>query len=177
MSLILITGGARSGKSALAIKLAKESPKKVAFIATAEAYDSEMENRIAKHKAERPEGWTTFEAPKHLSETVSVAIKDHDFIIVDCLTLFLSNLLLEIPLEELELHEEKVLDRVRKFVKVAKDSPATVVVVSNEVGMGIVPENRLARIFRDIAGKANQIVASESNAVYICFSGIPLRLK
>jgi adenosylcobinamide kinase/adenosylcobinamide-phosphate guanylyltransferase len=177
MSLILITGGARSGKSALAVKLAKESHKKVAFIATAEAYDSEMENRIAKHKAERPEGWATFEAPKHLSETVSVAIKDHDFIIVDCLTLFLSNLLLEIPLEKLELHEEKVLDRVRKFVKVAKDSPATVVVVSNEVGTGIVPENRLARVFRDIAGKANQIAASESNAVYICFSGIPIRLK
>jgi len=173
MSLIFITGGARSGKSTLAIQLAKKINGKVAFIATAQAGDDEMKRRIFLHKQERPEGWTTIEEPANIASAIDSAHK-HNVVIIDCITLLISNLICS---NENIDETAWILEDIKKLVDSAKRFDGTVIVISNEVGMGIVPENKLAREFRDLAGKANQIIASAADQVYVCFSGIPMLIK
>ena len=171
--LIFITGGARSGKSKLALQLAERAGGKVAFIATARAGDDEMAERILIHKKSRPKEWTTIEEPMDVPSAISKAA-DHDVVIIDCLTLLLSNLMLE----DNGLDETgRILGKIEDLVKVSRSFKGTVIVVSNEVGMGIVPESELARKFRDLAGRANQIMANAADEVYLCVSGIPLKLK
>ncbi len=171
--LIFITGGARSGKSKLALKLAERTGGKVAFIATAQAGDDEMAERILIHKKSRPKEWTTIEEPIDIPSAIS-KVADHDVAIIDCLTLLLSNLMLE----DKSLDETgRILGRMEDLVKASRSFKGTVIVVSNEVGMGIVPENELARKFRDLAGRANQIIADAADEVYLCVSGIPVKLK
>lgn len=171
--LVFITGGARSGKSSLALQLAREAGGKVAFIATASAGDEEMTERILIHKRSRPDEWTTIEETVDVSAAIAAA-KGHDVVIIDCLTLLLSNLIFR----ENDLNETKhILDRIENLAEASKDFEGTVIVVSNEVGMGIVPENKLAREFRDLAGRANQVMAAAADEVYVCFSGIPVRIK
>ena len=173
MSLIFITGGARSGKSTLAVELAKKSNGKVAFIATAQAGDDEMKKRILLHKQERPQGWSTIEEPANVAVAIDSAY-ECDTVIIDCITLLLSNLICECDnLDETQW----ILDEIKKLVESAKRFNGTVIIISNEVGMGIVPENKLAREYRDLAGKANQIIASAADQVYVCFSGIPVLIK
>jgi adenosylcobinamide kinase/adenosylcobinamide-phosphate guanylyltransferase len=173
MSLIFITGGARSGKSTLAVELAKKSNSKVAFIATAQAGDDEMERRIFLHKMERPQGWLTIEEPMNVSSAIDSAF-GYDILIIDCITLLISNLLCS----DENINETKwILEKIEELVESARRFNGTVIIISNEVGMGIVPENKLARDFRDIAGKANQIIANSADQVYVCFSGIPLLIK
>lgn len=170
--IIFITGGARSGKSNFAVKLASKAEGKIAFIATAIAVDEEMKRRIILHKESRPKEWTTVEEPLDLAKAIE-SVSDHDVIIIDCITLYLSNLMFNADL----IDEELILDEVRKMIRSAKSFHGTVIIISNELGMGIVPQNRIAREFRDIAGRANQIIADTANKVYVCFSGIPIQIK
>ena len=167
--LIFITGGARSGKSALAQKLANNLSKKVIYIATAGARDKEMELRIKIHRKNRPSHWKTVEREKNVTEVLSRIAKKSEVILLDCLTLLISNLLLS--------GEKKILKEIRQLVDEIKRVKATVLIVSNEVGMGIVPDNKLARRFRDTAGRANQIVAQSADEVYLVVSGMTIKIK
>lgn len=178
LSLIFITGGARSGKSAYAVELAKRHGGRTAFIATAVAGDDEMEQRIQLHQASRPPAWTTVEEPIKVAEAISGVAVNHQSIIVDCLTLLVSNLIFATPQEPVNPeHEQSILKAIKQIAETAKNTASTVIVISNELGMGIVPDNALARYFRDVCGRANQLLAAAADEVYVCFSGIPVRIK
>jgi len=168
--IILVLGGARSGKSNFACSLARKY-KRVAFIATAEGGDDEMRRRIRLHRRERPAHWNTFEEPRNILRALSAAGVDHDCVVVDCLTLLVSNLLLA------KKSEAEISRTLSEALAVIKKAKFRTVFVSNEVGLGLVPANRLGRLFRDTAGRVNRIVAAAADEVYFLFSGIPLRLK
>ncbi len=164
---VLITGGARSGKSAFAERLVLEMGPKPIYIATAEAHDEEMAARIAAHQARRGPQWSTVTAPRDLVG----ALNSSDGIdprLVDCLTLWLTNLLLA---------EEDWQAATAELTATIRAQRAPVVLVTNEVGGGIVPENALARAFRDAAGLVNQAVAEVCDEVYLAVAGIPLKVK
>ena len=169
--LILVLGGARSGKSRFAAELAKQRGGKAAFIATATAEDEEMRQRIEKHRCCRPKEWVTIEEPKQVTKWLREQGTDYDAIIMDCLTLLLSNWLFE------GVDDETILGEVQKLAEQAKALPGMTILVSNEVGMGIVPENSLSRRFRDLAGLANQEIARQADAVYWMCAGIPVKIK
>jgi adenosylcobinamide kinase/adenosylcobinamide-phosphate guanylyltransferase len=173
---IFITGGARSGKSTFAEQLALQSGSKLCYVATAQSLDVEMDERISRHQQRRGDNWSTVEAPLDLSRALADNDGRYDAILVDCLTLWLTNLLLldEVPGKE---SEERIMAEVQNLAVNLSSTQTPVVIVSNEVGMGIVPENRLARIFRDIAGQANQMVAAAADEAWLVVSGIPLKLK
>ena len=169
---VFITGGARSGKSSFAYDLAESMSSYRAYIATAEPLDEEMKERIEKHRKARGPGWDTIEEPIKLVDVLNDVQKSYDLVLIDCITLWISNLL--------GLYTESgehVQDDVRKLVHVCKSIDCHLIVVSNEVGMGIVPENPLARLFRDISGKANQMLAGVSSSVFFMVSGLPLQVK
>ena len=169
--LILILGGARAGKSTFALHLAKERAGQgsVTFIATAQALDAEMEQRIARHRDERPAHWTTIEEPYHLDEAL-INASNSDVALVDCLTLFVSNWLLR--------EDEHTLNEVsQRFLATVTSRTQTVIAVSNEVGLGLVPETPLGRTFRDLLGRVNQQFAEAADEVYLLVAGLPLRLK
>ena len=171
--IIFITGGARSGKSSFAEKLASVLKKDVIFLATAEALDKEMADRIKKHKAKRSRTWKTLEEPIN----INILNKFRNFegaVILDCITLWLSNMIHEFGIELAEGH---ILRDIQTLLKTARTSKFTLIVVSNELGLGIVPENKLAREFRDIAGRCNQLIARMSDEVYLMISGIKLKIK
>ncbi|MGB9597266.1 MAG: bifunctional adenosylcobinamide kinase/adenosylcobinamide-phosphate guanylyltransferase [Candidatus Poribacteria bacterium] len=173
MGVIFIIGGARSGKSSFALQLAKGIGGKVAFIATAQAGDEEMLKRIQIHKQDRPEEWTTIEEPFDIASAIDSA-KGHNIVIVDCITLLISNLLCSTEnLDDISW----IFNKIENLINSAKEFVGTAIIISNEVGMGIVPENRLAREFRDMAGMANQMIANSADKVYFCFSGIPVLIK
>lgn len=169
--LVFVTGGARSGKSTFAIKMADKSSKNVVFIATGVARDSEMHERISNHKEARPKSWHTIEEPYDLAKTIPQIPKKTDMIVIDCLTLLVSNLLLS------GKSSEFIESEFYKFILNLKNLKFNVIIVSNEVGLGIVPDNELARKFRDISGKINQIAAKNCDTVYFMVSGIPWRIK
>jgi adenosylcobinamide kinase/adenosylcobinamide-phosphate guanylyltransferase len=173
---IFITGGARSGKSSFAEQMAAGHGARLCYLATARALDDEMGRRIRTHRQRRGAGWQTLEEPLHLAQALKTSDGRFTVILVDCLTLWLSNLLLldEVPGEETEA---RVMAEVQRLATVLRGMTSPVIIVSNEVGMGIVPENRLARIFRDLAGQANQIIAAAADEAWLVASGIPLRLK
>ena len=172
--LIFILGGARSGKSNFALKLAESIKGKRLYIATAEALDEEMEERIKKHKKERGNNWTTIEEPIKIADVIKKN-KKYDVILLDCLTLWISNL----------MHKEargkgqgaRGKKNIETLMNTCANSKTNIIIVSNEVGMGIVPDNPLARQFRDIAGFANQKIADAADEVYFMVSGIPMRMK
>lgn len=165
----LILGGARSGKSALAGRRA-EAFAQVVWIATAEAGDAEMAERIARHRAERPAHWTTVEEPLRLADALRRVASADSCVVVDCLTLWLTNLLLAEDAGLLERETAALLDTLPAL-------PGAIVLVANEVGLGIVPENALARRFRDEAGRLNQRVAAVCERVTFVAAGLPLVLK
>jgi adenosylcobinamide kinase/adenosylcobinamide-phosphate guanylyltransferase len=169
--VIFITGGARSGKSRLAEARAREFGTPLCYLATGQAGDGEMTDRIARHQARRGPEWQTLEEPLRLLE----AIQGHDgyfsAMLLDCLTLWLSNLLFHYG------NPGQVLEEVRALAGAFGGLQTPLVIVSNEVGMGIVPENQLARTFRDLAGEANELIAAAADEVYVTFSGLPLKLK
>lgn len=169
--IIFILGGARSGKSTYAIELAKEKQKKVAFIATGLASDKEMKDRIKLHKKIRPSHWQTFEEPTELDILIKKICLKFNTIIIDCLTLFISNLLLQ------GLSESAVENKLTKVINTLRPIKCKSIFVSNEVGLGIVPKNRLARRFRDVVGKMNQLVSKEAHEVFFMLSGYPLKIK
>jgi len=168
-NITFILGGARSGKSTHALELARKY-KKVAFIATCEPLDREMANRIKLHKKSRPKHWDTFEEPKDIEATLKL-INKYDCLVIDCLTLFVSNLFLS------GLNKKTIEDKITKLMVGLKKVNCRIILVSNEVGMGIVPENKMARDFRDIAGRVNQIAAAAANEVFLMTAGLPLKIK
>ncbi|MBR3622576.1 MAG: bifunctional adenosylcobinamide kinase/adenosylcobinamide-phosphate guanylyltransferase [Selenomonadaceae bacterium] len=172
--IVLITGGARSGKSEFAERYAKKFGKIVSYIATAEIYDDEMRARVDLHKKRRPREWKTYECPKDAHIAIEEAGKYSDLILFDCLTVYLSNLILSM---EDNIDETKVNQAIDLLIAAAKKISAATVFVTNEVGAGIVPENKLARIFRDMAGRVNQKMASNADDVYLVVSGCAIDLK
>ena len=168
---ILVIGGCRSGKSSHALNLANQIPGHKIFIATCKPHDKEMEERVLLHKKQRSLTWTTLEVPVHLPEEISKNSQKENVILVDCLTLWISNLMLE------NNNQENMDGPIRKLVRSLEEAPCPIILVSNEVGTGIVPENRLARRFRDIAGFTNQNVAACANKVIWMVAGIPVGVK
>jgi len=169
--ITFILGGARSGKSSYALKLAREYGGKVAFIATCQPLDAEMKKRIGLHKKSRPTQWQTFEEPKDAASLLKKIGAKFDSIIIDCLTLLICNLMMDNQGEAAV--EKKLKDMLNTLDKIK----AQAIIVSNEVGLGLVPANKLGREFRDIAGKANQIVASKANKVLFMVAGLPMIIK
>ena len=166
-SSLLITGGARSGKSSFAEKRTLSYGTPVIYIATAQAFDEEMENRIQLHQQRRGDEWRTISEPLAIANILT-SLDRQGACLVDCLTLWLSNLIFA---------EEDISKATSSLIEAIAARRDPVILVTNEVGGGIVPENALARQFRDEAGRLNQIVAEAVDEVYTCISGIPLKLK
>jgi adenosylcobinamide kinase / adenosylcobinamide-phosphate guanylyltransferase len=166
--VVLFLGGARSGKSRLAQARAEALAGELVYLATGEALDAEMTERIAKHRAERSARWRTVEVPLELPDAIRREGGRGRVLLVDCLTLWLSNLI---------LGEHDVPAATNRLLESLSAAAGTVLLVSNEVGMGIVPENALARRFRDEAGRMNQTVASVAHEVLLVAAGLPIRLK
>ncbi len=169
--IIFITGGCRSGKSRYALDYANRHFSKKLYLATAEVRDEEMARRVENHKRARGPEWQTVEEPIKVPETISRYRDRTEVVLLDCLTLWLSNLLLRWD------DESKIMEEAARLTAAVEESRATSIIVSNEVGMGIVPDNPLGRRFRDLSGMANQKIAETANTVVFMVSGIPMFLK
>jgi len=167
---ILVLGGARSGKSRYALELAKPFSRKT-IIATLEPKDEEMKARIENHKRERGPGWRLIEEPIKLAEALEQALAGTDAVVVDCVTLWISNLVLA------EKTENEIVAELEKLCGMAASAAIPLIIVSNEVGQGIVPGDPLSRRFRDLQGKANQMMTEVASEVYLMVAGIGLRIK
>ncbi|MGB0506604.1 MAG: bifunctional adenosylcobinamide kinase/adenosylcobinamide-phosphate guanylyltransferase [Pikeienuella sp.] len=161
----LILGGARSGKSAYALSLC---PAPHTFIATAEALDDEMTARITAHQAERNDGWDLVEAPLNICKAITDSADENRTLLIDCLTLWLSNLM---------HHNQNLTDETNNLIAAMAKAPGNIVLVSNEVGMGLSPDNALGRSFRDEQGRLNQRIAAIADRVEFVAAGLPLKLK
>lgn len=169
-NIVLVTGGSKSGKSNFALNLTAGFQNKV-FIATAEAVDDEMQDRIERHQKERGTDFLTIEEPLEIAKAIQSVPSNIEVILLDCVTVWMANLYYKI--KETDKFEQKIQD----FIRVLQHPPCEIIVVTNEVGMGIVPENKLARQFRDSAGMLNQKVAHMANRVVLLVSGIPVTIK
>ncbi len=167
--IIFITGGARSGKSSFAMAEASKVNGRKAYIATAEALDEEMKERIEKHKRRRGDDWVTYEEPIKIPDVLKTIEGRYRLVVIDCLTLWLSNLM------KADLNIETEIGHFISSLVTCHSS--LIFIVSNEVGMGIVPENEMARRFRDMAGFLNQGVAEIADEVYMIVAGLPLKIK
>jgi len=168
MNRLLVLGGARSGKSRYAQHRIEAVGGRLVYIATAQALDTEMEDRIARHQADRGGRWRTVEAPFDLSGAIRKAEASCDAMLVDCLTLWLSNLMLA---------EQDIAAATSALLNSLADCSVPIALVANEVGLGIVPENALARLFRDQAGRLNQLLAADCEEVTFVAASLPMRLK
>ncbi len=197
--LILVTGGARSGKSRFAELLAAHSGLPITYIATAQIWDDEMADRVEKHRQSRPSTWNVIEEPIHIEETLLNLKENNGLILLDCVTLWLTNLLLadsnpekspandhpntNTPTDKpfnsnpISIDESEILNNVRRAAQITSQISPKVIFVTNEVGQGIVPDNPLARVYRDLAGRANQILAEAASAVYFVVAGYPFEIK
>ncbi|MGI6152758.1 MAG: bifunctional adenosylcobinamide kinase/adenosylcobinamide-phosphate guanylyltransferase [Christensenellaceae bacterium] len=182
--ITFITGGARSGKSKFAQKLADDRAIDIAYVATAVETDMEMRARIEHHRASRPLDWQTYEYPYNLLDCFRNT--HHQLYLVDCVTAYITNLLIRIMPESAEENieldtiynvESQIKQEMQEIAAFMRADDAEYVVVSNEVGMGIVPEYVLSRVFRDISGRANQLFAEAADEAYFIVSGIPMRIK
>ena len=175
--IILVTGGARSGKSDFAQQQAESLAGPRCFVATCEVYDPEMAERVEKHRRARRQGdWYTIEEPCDLEHLFLTETGYHTFL-VDCLTLWVSNIYESASRRGDELNEDVIEDLVRKTVATIRKKECTVLLVTNEVGMGIVPENRVARKYRDLVGRCNRVCAELADEAFFICSGLPVRLK
>lgn len=165
---VLVLGGARSGKSAFAERLVVETGLSRHYIATGRAFDDEMRDRIAKHRRDRGDGWVTHEEPLALAERITATARPDRAVLIDCLTLWITNLMLE---------DRDIAAAFAGLGAALERAEGPVVIVSNEVGFGIVPENRMARDFRDHAGRLHQQVAALAQDVYFIAAGLPLKMK
>jgi adenosylcobinamide kinase/adenosylcobinamide-phosphate guanylyltransferase len=176
--LIFLLGGARSGKSAYAEDWARAHGERVLFAATAHAFDDEMRERIAVHRASRPSEWLTLEQPLNVGAAIDAVRDFHDIVILDCLTLLASNALLALPDDCTQVDADKaVLAEADALIAAYHASSAMWLVISNEVGMGIVPPYRLGRLYRDALGRANQRLARHADEVLLLVAGIAWRVK
>ncbi len=165
-------GGCRSGKSSYALETARKySGDNKIFVATCIPYDEEMKQRVARHQQERSRRWHTVEAPLHLPEAILEASGQASVLLVDCLTLWINNLLME------NHDSEQILNQIQNLTEAVSSATCPVILVSNEVGTGIVPENTLARLYRDLVGWANQAVAACADQVVWSVAGIPVIIK
>ncbi|MBZ9687169.1 bifunctional adenosylcobinamide kinase/adenosylcobinamide-phosphate guanylyltransferase [Clostridium estertheticum] len=184
-NIVLITGGARSGKSTYAEKLAKEEKGEVLYIATSIPFDDEMKDRVKKHKQRRPANWRTFEGYKNLKQVFYNEDMHFDTILLDCITIMVTNLMFDsagdnfddLNNEEIDTMESEILLEVSDFISEVEKSAKTTIIVTNEIGSGIVPEYKMARVFRDIAGRVNQYIASRAQEVHLVVCGIPIKIK
>ena len=183
-NIVLVTGGARSGKSDFAESLCIKQHNKTAYIATSIAFDDEMKDRVRKHQESRPKDWKTYEIYKDIYSIVKDLDKNHDTVLLDCVTLMVNNLMFyynmnidTATVEELNEVEHYIKDQILKLLEAIKNTNLYFVIVTNELGMGIVPENKLSRIYRDFVGRANQLIAKNSDEVYFVVSGIPMKVK
>ena len=172
--LILVLGGARSGKSSFAERLAGEA-RRVLYVATAEALDDDMKRRIANHRQQRPAEWATLEEPVELDSAIPPALEGVNVCLLDCLTLWVSNLLLKMEGEPDA--EQRITSAAERLLEVYEHSDATWIVVSNEVGLGVVPPSRLGAVYRDALGRVNQLVAARADRVYFMVAGLALEMK
>ncbi|HCD72279.1 bifunctional adenosylcobinamide kinase/adenosylcobinamide-phosphate guanylyltransferase [Thermovirga lienii] len=175
--LILVTGGARSGKSSFAERLAKEAQKPVTYIATCQPLDEEMAFRIQEHRKRRPKNWKTVEEPFNPTDIIAKEGKSDGVILLDCLALLVSNLLLREKDPNDPKSFSRVIEEIENLAITCRSVKGEVIVVTNEVGMGVVPEYPLGRTYRDLLGKANQIMALYSDSVYLLVCGIPVDVK
>lgn len=181
-TIILCSGGARSGKSEFAEQLALSLKGRKAYVATGQAFDDEMKDRIKKHQLRRGKKWITFEIPLHLHKNWEQIKNVSDVILIDCLTMFTSNHVFAHgdinTQEDSNRIESIILEELRLLLQEINNSnDKTVIFVTNEIGLGIVPENKLARYFRDITGRVNREVASAANKMYLTISGVTIELK
>ena len=177
--IILVTGGARSGKSSFAESLYKNK-EDVVYIATSKATDKEMEERIKHHRERRPSYWRTYEGNYNLVEAIG---KEKNYLL-DCVTVLTSNIMFDKTKEESYISselqnivEEAIYDELCSLIDTIKDKKYNLILVTNEIGCSLVPENHIARVFRDIQGRVNQRVAALSNQVYLVSCGIPVKIK
>ncbi len=172
--LILVLGGASSGKSAAGLSLAAKgipAGRPRAFVATGQPLDAEMARKIKRHQASRDASWVIAEVPVDLVAWFQKHGSSYRAIVLDCVTLWLSNLLSQ------GVRDERVLDMVRELVNAIHATAARIVLVSNELGLGVVPMEREGRRFRDLAGRANQVIAAQADEVYFVLSGLPVKIK
>lgn len=177
--IVLVTGGARSGKSSFAEALYKDV-NDVMYIATSRVYDDEMKDRVMLHRMSRPKEWDTYEGTYNLKD----AVCKHKNYLLDCITILTSNIMFDITkdyerisLESQKEVEDKVIDELKDLINEVNKLEGNLVMVTNEVGLSIVPENHISRVYRDIVGRVNQRVASLCNEAYIIFCGLPMKLK
>ena len=175
--ITLILGGARSGKSDYAEKLAAELGREVLYVATAEAHDEEMKARIAAHRRVRPDYWTTLEAPRDVGCALESIQFQPKVILLDCLTLLVSNLLLAMEGEEQAAVEGVIQAELEAILHYQTKLAAQFIVVSNEVGLGLVPPYPLGRLYRDVLGRANQFLAIKADKVLFMVAGLPMIVK
>jgi adenosylcobinamide kinase/adenosylcobinamide-phosphate guanylyltransferase len=169
--MIFITGGARSGKSYFAQELAQKFTGPKAYLATAQALDEEMTERIRRHQKSRPSDWQTLEEPLEVADCIRMKGDHFDLILLDCLTLWISNLMMA------GWQEKKILEAGDRLVEACRGAKCSLILVGNEVGMGIVPDNPQARLFRDLSGLMQQKIAREADEVYFLVSGLAQKIK
>jgi len=184
IKLILVTGGARSGKSTFAEEKAKEFGQDVLYVATSKPIDDEMKQRIAKHRAQRPAQWETLEEYKNLDVALVNITKNKDAVLLDCITIMVTNLMMDecfdwenLTRGKVEEIERFIEQQINKLINISKVVERPFIIVTNEVGLGVVPPSAIGRDFRDIAGRMNQILARAADEVYFCVSGIPMKVK
>jgi adenosylcobinamide kinase/adenosylcobinamide-phosphate guanylyltransferase len=175
---ILLTGGARSGKSRLAQELALKSGGRVLFVATAEAGDDEMQRRIEAHRASRSANWTTLEVTTHIGDHITKNIGGAGTVIIDCITLLINNIFQQFDENaDASRLEKAVVSEIKELLDCIDHAEADFIIVTNEVGLGIIPGDRVSRLYRDLLGKANQILAERVDEVYLMVAGIPVAIK
>lgn len=178
MKSTLITGGARSGKSRLAQELARKAGGPVLFVATAEAGDEEMKRRIEAHRKNRPTDWTTIEVTIHIGRNITRNISQAKAVIIDCVTLLINNIFQQHQGATDDLILEKAVEaEIKELIKCVERSKARFIIVTNEVGLGIVPSDGVSRLYRDLLGKANQMLAEYADEVILMVAGIPITVK
>ncbi len=176
--IVLVTGGARSGKSRFAERYAARYGKNIAYIATAGIYDEEMAFRVKLHRERRPASWKTWEAPYDAHEALKEAGESHDMVLFDCLTLYISNILCAVEdISDSARNYRLVREQVCKLIAQAEENAGTAIFVTNEVGAGIVPENQLSREYRDVVGIANQLMGRAAENVYLVTCGLAVDIK
>ena len=178
MKSTLITGGARSGKSYFAQELALESGGTVLFVATAEAGDEEMKQRIEAHRQKRPSTWNTLEATTQVGRQIAQNIGQAQTVIIDCITLLINNIFQQHDKDtNTAIIEKAVTAEITELVNCIDRVDAIFIMVTNEVGLGLVPADRISRLYRDLLGKANQVLAQRTDEVYLMVAGIPVKIK
>jgi adenosylcobinamide kinase/adenosylcobinamide-phosphate guanylyltransferase len=182
LKTVLITGGARSGKSRFAQEMATRSGRRVLFVATAQAGDEEMRQRIEAHRQTRPGHWRTLEAPVQVGARITAEIGDREIVLPDCITLLLNNAIAEfLSPDGTDIDDARagqaVTAEIDGLTDCIRNTAADFLIVTNEVGLGLVPDNKLGRVYRDLLGKANQILAGQADEVYFLVSGLTVKLK